>query len=61
MPSDNYKPGCCADKSCNEKTCMRLPEGATCGQCVNFNLCANLHGAKDDDKTCDYFPRRYND
>lgn len=29
------KHGCCADKACSDTTCMELPSGKTCGDCVH--------------------------
>jgi hypothetical protein len=52
-------PGCCADKSCNEKTCMSLPPGLTCAACVHVNRCTAMFGATLSSKTCDFFPRRF--
>ena len=31
--------GCCADGACTPPTCMQLPEGSKCGDCVRFAFC----------------------
>lgn len=56
--------GCCRDKKsgcggCDESTCMRLPEGETCSSCIRFEHCAAIGCAKPANKTCDWFPRRF--
>ena len=53
------KQGCCADKSCNPKTCMDLPDGKICGVCYHFIRCSTIYGHKDSDTYCDWFPRRF--
>lgn len=53
------KPGCCIDHSCTTKTCMTLPEGATCGQCVHIQRCSDIFGHVALDTTCDWFPRLF--
>lgn len=53
---------CCIDKSCDEHTCMLLPEDATCLDCVHFSRCEYLISCKaiwPDSTECDWFPRRY--
>lgn len=55
----DYKPGCCIDKSCNSKTCMRLPQKETCGRCSRFDLCQKFVGVNKDNRVCDWFPRRF--
>jgi len=55
--------GCCADKpygtGCNDKTCMSLPDGNTCGSCKHFERCNKLFGAESADTNCTFFPRRF--
>lgn len=53
------QPGCCVDGSCTENTCMRLPEGSQCGDCVYVSRCTTLFGKKETDTQCDWFPRRF--
>lgn len=66
-------PGCCIDRlwaeragrrdgsSCDTRTCMTLPEGKTCGDCIHLQRCQGLFGCPPDRKTCDFFPRRFVD
>ena len=51
--------GCCADKACNDKTCMELADGKTCGDCANFRHCAAFYAHQATDTYCDFFPRRF--
>jgi len=51
--------GCCADKSCTPKTCMNLPDGKTCGDCVHIKRCKSIFGHTETDTVCDWFPRRF--
>ena len=57
--------GCCADKkfggklACNDDTCMQLPEGVTCDDCVSFKRCSAMFGAFPGRDYCDFFPRRF--
>lgn len=51
--------GCCADKACNDKTCMKLPEGKTCGECVHVDHCIAFYAHTQADTYCDFFPRRF--
>ena len=53
--------GCCADKACNDKTCMELPAGKTCGHCVHERRCCTIFGHTPTDTYCDWFPRRFQD
>lgn len=51
--------GCCVDGSCDSKTCMDLPEGKTCGDCVYVKRCVSMFGHTITDTYCDWFPRRF--
>jgi len=51
--------GCCADKSCTPETCMCLPVGYTCRDCVHHVWCEKIIGKSSQDDTCDFFPRRF--
>lgn len=53
--------GCCVDKACNERTCMALPEGKTCGHCVHEYRCCTIFGHRPTDTYCDWFPRRFHE
>ena len=53
------KHGCCVDRSCNPETCMSLPRGETCGNCVSFMICSKLVGPQFSNDFCDWFPRRF--
>jgi hypothetical protein len=55
----NNKHGCCADKACNDKTCMELPAGKTCGDCGHFRHCEAFYAHKATDTYCDFYPRRF--
>jgi hypothetical protein len=52
-------PGCCRGKDCTPDTCMKLPEGKTCGACVLFGRCKVLIGVAPDDTICDFHPRKF--
>lgn len=53
--------GCCVDKAygkgCTPETCMQLPEGKTCGDCVHIARCKAIFGHVETDTYCDFFPR----
>jgi hypothetical protein len=38
---------------------MDLPEGKTCGDCVNVSLCTKMYGAKPENIWCDFSPSRF--
>ena len=59
MSAAKHTHGCCTDKACNAKTCMALPEGKTCGDCVNCRRCTLMFGHTPTDTYCDWFPRRF--
>ncbi len=52
-------PGCCVDKDCKPHTCMALPAGKTCGDCVHVGRCTLLFGIKPEATICDFYPRRF--
>lgn len=47
------KHGCCIDKECTQETCMELPSGKTCGDCVHIKKCSAMFGHKPKDTYCD--------
>lgn len=51
--------GCCADSTCNDETCMVLPDGESCATCVFTVQCCTMFGHKPEDTVCDFFPRRF--
>lgn len=51
--------GCCADKACTHETCMQLPTGKTCGDCVHLKHCSAFYAHTPVDSYCDFFPRRF--
>lgn len=51
--------GCCVDRSCTPETCMELPAGKTCGDCIHHERCCVMYGHVPDDNYCDFFPRRF--
>ena len=58
--------GCCADKSCTPATCMRLPDGMTCNECLHFlgtlveaHSCSRFLNRNLAETSCDWFPRRF--
>ena len=65
--------GCCVDRDfaaahpeatntrgCTPETCMELPDGKTCSNCVHETRCSTVFGLKVDGRThCDWFPRRF--
>jgi hypothetical protein len=50
--------GCCVDQKCTPETCMGLPEGKTCGDCVQVRRCVGIFGHTPTDTYCDWYPRR---
>jgi hypothetical protein len=59
MSTVQHRHGCCADKACNDKTCMALPEGKTCGDCVHVRHCIAFYAHTESDTYCNFFPRRF--
>lgn len=59
------EPGCCIDRRtdapnpCTNYSCMRLPKGKTCNDCVHLERCMLIFGAKPLDQTCNFFPRKF--
>lgn len=57
--------GCCVDKKygkgCTPATCMELPIGKTCGDCVQVERCEAFLGDrfKRSNTACDWFPRAF--
>lgn len=51
--------GCCDDRACTPDTCMELPSGVTCGDCVHVERCCTIYGHIPGDTYCDWFPRRF--
>lgn len=51
--------GCCVDKACTSDTCMKLPDGKTCGDCRHVERCVSMFGHVPSDAYCDWFPRRF--
>jgi hypothetical protein len=51
--------GCCADGACTPETCMNLPDGYTCGDCVHIKRCKAIFGHTEKDTACDWFPRKF--
>ena len=41
--------------------CMALPEGKKCGDCLHYQLCSKLFGAKTENLHCDFEPIRFVD
>jgi hypothetical protein len=53
------RPGCCRGGDCTESTCMRLPDGVTCGDCALFGRCEAIIGVRKSDTICDFHPRKF--
>jgi len=53
------KHGCCVDGTCNVDTCMELPTGKTCGDCIRFLKCKGFLGLTGNETSCDWFPRMF--
>lgn len=55
--------GCCVDraynKGCEVSTCMHLPHEKTCTDCVHHDRCTTMFGAKSENTSCQFFPRRF--
>ena len=59
MANARNKHGCCTDKACTDATCMELPVGKTCSNCVHERRCCTIFGHVPTDTYCDWFPRRF--
>ena len=67
--AEKYPPhghGCCIDrkygKGCSDESCMELPEGKTCGDCVHIGRCIAFGFTRERERTyCDFFPRRFHE
>ena len=47
-------------KACSAETCMSLPDGKTCGDCVHKRRCVTFGFADSETNTsCSFFPRRF--
>lgn len=56
--------GCCIDKKygkgCTPETCMTLPDGKTCGDCVHAKRCLGIgYTPSPKVRDCSFFPRRF--
>lgn len=47
------------DGRCTSHTCMNLPDGVTCGDCIHIKRCSAIFGHEPEDRYCDWFPRRF--
>ena len=45
-------------KNCKHQ-CMLLPDGMTCGDCINFDWCGKAYGVKPEYTSCDFEPIRF--
>ena len=45
-------------KNCKHQ-CMFLPDGMTCGDCINIDWCSKVYGIKPGYKSCDFEPIRF--
>jgi orotidine-5'-phosphate decarboxylase len=59
VTSSRLQWGCCVDKKCTPVTCMDLPKGKTCGDCIHTSKCVEMFGHAKIDTYCDWFPRRF--
>lgn len=53
---------CCVDRfetSCDEASCMRLPQGQACGACVWVEPCEARRMTTRDATSCAFFPRKF--
>lgn len=44
---------------CTEETCMKLPEGESCATCAHKKRCCAIFGAKPENTSCGFYPRRF--
>ena len=65
LRSRHHHGGCCVNffggypRACDASTCMNLSEGETCATCVHTSRCVAIFGAKPENTSCDFFPRRF--
>lgn len=45
-------------KNCKHQ-CMFLPDGMTCGDCINFDWCSMAYSVKSEYTSCDFEPIRF--
>ena len=45
-------------KNCKHQ-CMFLPDGMTCGDCINIDWCSKVYGIKHQYTSCDFEPIRF--
>jgi hypothetical protein len=45
-------------KNCKSQ-CMLLPDGMTCGECINIDWCSKVYGVKPECTSCDFEPIRF--
>ena len=45
-------------KNCKHQ-CMLLPNGMTCGDCINFDWCSMAYSVKPEYTSCDFEPIRF--
>lgn len=45
-------------KNCKHQ-CMLLPDGMTCGDCINIDWCSKVYGVKPEYTSCDFEPIRF--
>ncbi len=50
---------CCLDEECTPSTCMKLPEGKTCKDCLDWDICKLLFRIHKDKCNCDFFPTKF--
>jgi hypothetical protein len=57
--------GCCMDrrygKGCADDTCMSLPTGKVCADCVHVKTCVAVFGHNAEWIHCQWFPRRFHE
>lgn len=45
-------------KNCKHQ-CMFLPDGMTCGDCINIDWCSKVYGIEHQYTSCDFEPIRF--
>jgi hypothetical protein len=55
--------GCCVDRpygtGCSDATCMNLPDGKTCADCIHVTTCVRNFGHHAHWVHCQWYPRRF--